>query len=529
MSKNKTILKSIAVVCLLPSLAFANTDGIWRIKKDRWSDADEAAYSAFVQRIGESGCNTTAKCFDSPANPYRDRTPSFLRGSAFSDCSRLPYMLRLYFAYMNDLPYGWVSKVAARGTGARDIRYSPQGNTVVARGSVKNGQTLKSAISAMMNVTSSAMFRIPPEEDVKAGNLFPDFYSVKLDRRSIRPGTIIYDPNGHVAVVFKVESDGRVRFIDAHPDNSITRGVYGEKFARSRPTSGAGFKNWRPIVATPTGAVTGRSNTAIADYNLEQFYGTEPSPDGNWKKGTFSRGGQRYAYYDYVRVSLAEGNLRFEPLQEVENLLEALCYDARDRVAAVDEAIKDKINLKPQPERLPYNIYGTGGEWEIYSTPSRDARLKTSFHEAYTKIQQFLRLTAERSPLIDYAGDVNQLKAELLEVVNNSYSACGLAYMNSVGNSVSLNLGDVEDRLWDLSFDPYHCVEARWGAPGSEMATCQDGQTKRAWYAAEQRLRNQMERTYDSRMDFDLEELRRAVPGSGVDNPPPVDLRSLLR
>jgi hypothetical protein len=527
MSISPKTLKLLGVLVFLPTLAAANPDGIWRIKKDRWSDADEAAYSAFVQRLGETRCNTTGRCFDAPENPYRDRNPSFIK-NAYSDCSRLPYMFRLYFAYMNDLPYSYESKVAARGE-SRDIRYSPTGNTVVSRKSVANGTPLKKAISDMMNVTSSAMFRIPPEEDVRGDNLFPDFYSVALDRRSVRPGTIIYDPNGHVAMIYKIESDGRVRFMDAHPDNSITRGTYGEKFARSRPTSGAGFKNWRPVVYQTNGAVVGRANAQIADYSLAQFYGTEASPDRNWKKGSFSRDGVRYDYYDYVRVVLAEGNLRFEPLQEVENLLEALCYDSKDRVASVNEAIEAGIHDKSQPERLPYNIYGTNGEWETYSTPSRDARLKTSFHEAYKKVEQFLKLTAERSPLVDYSGSVDDLKRELGQVIENSYAACTLSYRNSAGRDVELNLGDIEERLWDLSFDPYHCAEARWGARGSEMASCQDGSTKRAWYQAEQRLRNQMERTYDSRMDFSLDELQRGVSGSGVDSPAAVDLRSLLR
>ena len=40
---------------------------------------------------------------------------------------------------------------------------------------------------------------------------------------------------------------------------------------------------------------------------------------------------------------------------------------------------------------------------------------------------------------------------------------------------------------------------------------------KRAWYEAEQRLRNQPERTYDVRMGFSLADLRRRVPGSGID------------
>ena len=40
---------------------------------------------------------------------------------------------------------------------------------------------------------------------------------------------------------------------------------------------------------------------------------------------------------------------------------------------------------------------------------------------------------------------------------------------------------------------------------------------KRDWYAAEQRLRNQTDRTYDVRMNFSLADLRRKAPGSGVD------------
>ncbi len=40
---------------------------------------------------------------------------------------------------------------------------------------------------------------------------------------------------------------GASQYIDAHPDNSVTRGFYDERFVRSRPDMGAGFKNWRPM------------------------------------------------------------------------------------------------------------------------------------------------------------------------------------------------------------------------------------------------------------------------------------------
>ncbi len=60
------------------------------------------------------------------------------------------------------------------------------------------------------------------------------------------------------------------------------------------------------------------------------------------------------------------------------------------------------------------------------------------------------------------------------------------------------------------------------------MSSCPDGGDKAEWYAAEQRLRNQIERIYHVRMDFSLADLRRKAPGSGVDDPPDVDVLELL-
>ena len=34
------------------------------------------------------------------------------------------------------------------------------------------------------------------------------------------------------------------------------------------------------------------------------------------------------------------------------------------------------LHQRPHPNYLPWNIYGTTGDWETWSTPSRDAALK---------------------------------------------------------------------------------------------------------------------------------------------------------
>jgi hypothetical protein len=69
-------------------------------------------------------------------------------------------------------------------------------------------------------------------------------------------------------------------------------------------------------------------------------------------------------------------------------------------------------------------------------------------------------------------------------------------------------------------------VERRWRAAGDELASCRDGALKRRWYDAEQRLRNQIDRTYEARMDFDLGELEAGQGGAVL--APDTDTRAWL-
>jgi hypothetical protein len=72
---------------------------------------------------------------------------------------------------------------------------------------------------------------------------FSDFYSPKIQQGSIRPGTAIYDVNGHVGIVYDIEADGRIDYMDAHPDFSVTRSTYGAQFGQSPAHLGGGIKN----------------------------------------------------------------------------------------------------------------------------------------------------------------------------------------------------------------------------------------------------------------------------------------------
>jgi hypothetical protein len=174
---------------------------------------------------------------------------------------------------------------------------------------------------------------------------------------------------------------------------------------------------------------------------------------------------------------------------------------------------------------LPANIYGTDGDWETYSTPSRDARLKTAFKELRDEAQRFVTLYRKNDPKLVYRG--NDLVADMLAAYDGEAAKCRVSYTRTDGSQVSLGYEDARRRLFRMSFDPYHCIERRWGAADPvELSTCRDGAVKQAWYAAEQNLRNQIDRTYDAEMDFTLDELRE--PGKGAAAPPDTDVRAYL-
>jgi hypothetical protein len=506
---------------------------IYVMRADHWTDADERDYSRFVEDIGDSGCNTVDRCLHSVRNPFHGTDP---QGVEFhSDCADLAYNLRFYFAWKRGLPFGYVSAVSAQGSG-RDIRYTYRGNAVAERSTPQSGVESGYAIwDTLRDAVSSATFRIHPDLEEP---MEPDLYSPAINAKSIRPGTMIYDPNGHVATVYKVEPDGRIHYMDAHPDSTLTHGFYDLRFVRAFPGMGAGFKNWRPVKLIDArqradgtfagGRVVPLSNAEIADFSDEQFYGNAERPDADrdWHDGRFTLNGTAMDWYDYVRAKLAGGRLEFDPLREVADMVDSNCADLRDRVEAVDLARRGSISDRPEPSRLPSNIYGTDGDWETYSTPSRDARLKTAFKELRDYAERFMHMYATHDPKLAYHG--NDLAADMLAIYDRRAAQCTIAYTRSDGSPFTFSYENARQRLFALSFDPYQCVERRWGAAAEEFATCNEPTLKAAWYDAEQNLRNQIDRTYEAEMDFTLEELKTPGPGKGVATPPDIDLRGYL-
>ncbi|MEQ8749677.1 MAG: hypothetical protein RIC52_07875 [Amphiplicatus sp.] len=509
----------------------------WKVIKAAWSPEDEAGYSAFVQAIGRSSCSSLDSCLQSEANPYRHTDDK----SFYGDCADMAYMLRAYYAWKNGLPFSYQNAMRTADGSAQDQRYSTSGNIVAGRRQIINSTgNAPHFIQRIGGEVSTAMFRTDPQKG--GGKLFDDFYPIEISRDSVRPGVIAYDIYGHVGIVYDVLDDGRVLVVASHPDDSVTRTVYGPNFMRASPALGAGLKAWRPIYVDGAergadgglhgGKLKAARNEDLPDFSLEQFIGNAPHPSGEWHYGEFRYAGRTLSYYDYVRRKLAAPGFAYDPVEELRHGLEAICGAIRDRKIAVDRAVAAKVHLRAHPAKLPPNIFGTYGLWEDYSTPSRDARLKVSFIELRRTVQELYEHFKAGDPSVRHKG--GDIERDLWEAFEAEKSRCTMIYRRADDTRVKLNLGHVMDRLWDMSFDPYHCPERRWGASGAELETCTDDETKTRWYNAQQFMRYQAERTYDVRMDFTVDQLQppmSAAPedgGLGVEAPADADIRAYL-
>jgi hypothetical protein len=484
----------ILLVCLLvPAVLEA---GAWVLSSARWTDQDEKVYENFVQALGESGHGNLNKFIrDARLNPlYGEEDKKF---SLSPDCADLPYQLRAYVAYKLRLPFGYVSAISSKGG---DQRYS-YGNKP---SDFKDQDSFSSPQSLFGNVTlvNSGYYRMAPE--VNNG----DSYPIKIQKESVVPGTIYYDPNGHVAVVYHVTNDGRIRVIDAHPDKSLSRPWFGGKFAIGGKAQGGGFRRWRPIWYSSDGHIRRLDNVNIPDFSATDQY-----------QKTFQLTGiGPVNYYDYVRFRLAVSGGKINPLDEVRQTILEIFEDIKYRVEAVEICLRANLHKREHPGALPYNIYGTDGEWEQYSTPSRDARLKVAFGELFQRVVQMIRMAESNDPNLVYSGSSRQLAEDLLRLYESLNPSLPVTYVNSLGKPVVLTFHDVLQRLFLLSFDPYHSPELRWGATGSELASANDSALKKKMYSLEARLRNHLERLYNCRTGFDL----------GPETPPDVDFRNWL-
>ena len=366
------------------------TPGPWRITKTEWTKADEDGFGEFVRRIAESGCTTTTACMESAANFYHDSDASSFLFHA--DCAKWAYMLRAYYASKNGLPFSYVDKID--GDVRADLRYTKTSNVALERRDIIDDGSGIDAVAVLQKLHDevwTATYRMDAASQVPVEQ---DFYSPKIQPGSIRAGTAIYDTTGHVMIVYDVTADGSILYMDAHPDESVSRGFYGRQVPASPMSLGGGFKNFRPIqlvgatLATDGhyigGHVVVASNEAIADFSLEQYRGNVPdAKDGS---AQFRYNNVPLDAYEYTRAAMSNGGFAYNPVYELEVSMDSLCRAARE------------------------------------GTPEAEARMKSGFANLYTDLSKAAALWEQRDLRVVYHGV--SLKQNLADTYAAEEQAC---------------------------------------------------------------------------------------------------------
>jgi len=251
-----------------------------------WTPQLEAEYSAFVVSLGEKiakrRCRTLAACLNDPTiNPDPEETGRALRFRA--DCADVPYILRAYFSYRHDLPFGFTKEMRGQG---RDARYYRNARPEGVRTWREFG-TPRKLFESLSSAVHSGYFRTAPSLENA------DFYQTTIDRSAIHPGTTFYDPNGHVLVVYGVLGSGEVLTFDGHPDGFLTFGTLSEKNVHGGASQGGGFKNFRPL------RLQNDSLQLVKNAELRDFGGSV-----SFDKSRFVADGTSVNYHSWVREQL---------------------------------------------------------------------------------------------------------------------------------------------------------------------------------------------------------------------------------
>lgn len=515
-----------------------------------WSNEDYQGYGRFMQAIGQEvaakRCGTLDSCIKNSKHPEiaavrrglsgGKEDPAFLnRVRFYADCGDFHKVSEALYGFSRGLPVAYRSRVEAVNPAEKDkdLRYTAKGNVIP-----KDGMrvALPSQSSSLMtedvDQSGNRVWRFAGKITDQIGTVHyrtnpleeahTDLYSTELSQ--IRPGTVLYDPNGHMGIVSHVDKNGRVHYVDAHPDGSLTTGTFNADWENfGRIALGGGFRNARPfqLQTDETGQPRARFLEKPRHFSLEQHQFIQ-SPDGKnvlWR--TPDGKAVSMSKTDYIKLKLGA---TIDPLEDLRQDLRDICGGVKARMEAVEAARRAGIHRQKHARTIPktiavadatYEDDQTRQVWDKYSTPGRDSRLKIKLQAVVNSIDKYIGFNEAKFERLSFQGDRGTLVKKLTQVLDEEDKKCAagsdLGYIKSDGSFHQLTLLDVMNRIYDMSFDPYHCPERRWGAVKGrhdrELVTCKDDAEKTAWYEAQAGIRKNIRRPASTDEHMTLEKL----------------------
>jgi hypothetical protein len=472
-----------------PAIPDSPLTALW-LTRAAWSPSFENLYSAWIESMFEAPLDAQVS-YSALHDVLRDEARNFLFDHAGAaedeqgivirpDCADLPYFLRAYFAFKLGLPFGWsrcsrgengtaptCTDFATSSDPFPPVDGKPQTLPPWADPQRTHGGPWDSNVKRL-----GELFRSTLADAVQSGagrtvatDEESDYYPVRLSAETLRPGTIFADPYGHVLVVAQripqtATGGGILLAVDGQPDGTVGRKRFWRGnflFAIDPALGSAGFKRFRPVVRdAATGRLRRLRNAELPDYSAQDQY------DGGVE-----------GFYDKMDDVLSPSPL--DPMTALLETVQALEEQVKTRVISVDNGRRFLATGKPAAE-MPdgAKIFEATGDWEDFSTPSRDLRILVAMDVARALPARVARRPGRYAMPSSKTADA--VRAELEARLEKELLARSFEYTRTDGSPWKLTLRDVIDRQasLEMAYNPNDCVEQRWGAPTAspEASTC---------------------------------------------------------
>ncbi len=406
------------------------------------------------------------------------------------DCQKLVISLTAYYSCRRGLPF-MISHVRS-GDGGGDLRTAactvPVGGT-----SCFDYDSPHEFFVDCVTGTNTGNLRVEP---FGKNSELSDTCPVAIDREHLLPGCVYY-LDGHVLVLARVDEHGEPRFLDATV--AVSRDLY--TFNGMNAVSGltpkrsenagkeyAGcFRGFR-VLRYPI-AETDKSGSVVkvrrrTDAEMREFGWSTDQYDKFeelMKQGKITDSGFDFdSMHQFIRYRLSTP----VPIK-VAGLIHGYAAEARGLLAARELAVQEAWSAaqKNGPIAFPegadlQNIYRARGRWGEHATALTDAEFRARYFEFCEALDRALSWYDTKEDYVNLDGlhkdaiwNHSDLACAAVMEKNRIFAETRFEYAASSGEKRTLSLSDIEKRLFDLSFDPNHPPELRWGAkPGSDEA-----------------------------------------------------------
>lgn len=398
------------------------------------------------------------------------------------DCGKFTAFIPAYYAYRRALP--WMVTHVGSG-GGPDIRITPF-NIPIGCSSSFASPSLSQFFLDEVAPFSSGNYRV----NLNGRNCeLSDTLPVALNREHLMPGCMNY-VDGHCLVLAKVTEYGELCFLNC--STTETRDIFTyngmNTVAGLTPRGSDPDNEWNGcyqglrVLRYPIAETDARGNvTKVRRRTNEEMKEFGFSPEEYdavaeiTEKHFISAGDLKaQSFHDLIRLRMKTVDT-INPLKFLEQYCDELLDAYRFREMFIQDAWKDFLQNGPivYPEDLDDdNIFQAKGRWESWSSPSSDVDRRNKYFYLADWLEYAIRWFAILPKFVDLTGlekynvkSQADLAAALVSEKNRLFKEKSMTYTKSTGEKVTLTLADIEQRLYDLSFDPNHAPEIRWGAP----------------------------------------------------------------